>query len=56
MDAANDQSFDRARWLNKEFRHPEVRRLVQALFRVGTYANDPERQALARRWRSFKWR
>lgn len=32
-------------WLDQEFRHPEVQQLVQALFRVGTYANDPERQS-----------
>jgi phytoene dehydrogenase-like protein len=32
-------------WLDKEFRHPDVRRLVQAFFRLGTYTNDPERQS-----------
>lgn len=32
-------------WLDREFRHPDVRRLVQAFFRLGSYANDPERQS-----------
>lgn len=32
-------------WLDGEIRNSDVRRLMQALFRVGTYANDPERQS-----------
>jgi phytoene dehydrogenase-like protein len=32
-------------WLDDAIRQPAVRRLVQALFRVATYANAPERQS-----------
>lgn len=40
--------FDRLtvrEWLDKEVRNSELRELLQALFRLGTYANDPERQS-----------
>jgi phytoene dehydrogenase-like protein len=33
------------RFLDDRIRHPDVRRLVAALFRLATYANDPERQS-----------
>jgi phytoene dehydrogenase-like protein len=32
-------------WLDRELRSAEARQLVQALFRVSTYTNDPERQS-----------
>lgn len=32
-------------WLDSEFRHPDVRQLVQAFFRLGTYTNAPEIQS-----------
>lgn len=32
-------------WLDREFRNAEARQLVQALFRVSTYTNNPERQS-----------
>jgi phytoene dehydrogenase-like protein len=32
-------------WLEQAIRQPDVRRLLQALFRVATYTNDPERQS-----------
>ncbi len=40
--------FDHAtvrEFLEKEIRNPDARQLVQAFFRVGTYAHDPERQS-----------
>jgi phytoene dehydrogenase-like protein len=45
MDAQTINHLTVREWLDEEFRHPEVGRLVQALFRVGTYANDPECQS-----------
>jgi len=45
MDAQIINHMTVREWLDKEFHRPEVRRLVQALFRLGTYANDPERQS-----------
>lgn len=32
-------------WLDTAIRQPDVRRLVQALLRLSTYSNDPERQS-----------
>jgi phytoene dehydrogenase-like protein len=32
-------------WLERELRQPEARRLLAAIFRVSTYAHDPERQS-----------
>jgi len=32
-------------WLAREIRQPEVRRLLQAILRLATYADDPERQS-----------
>lgn len=32
-------------WLDEELRHPPVRQLVQAFFRLGTYTNAPELQS-----------
>lgn len=32
-------------WLEQELRHPETRRLFQALFRLSTFCNDPDRQS-----------
>ncbi len=44
----NPQTIDHLavrEWLDREFRHLDVRRLMQAFFRLGSYANDPERQS-----------
>ncbi|HWQ31666.1 MAG TPA: NAD(P)/FAD-dependent oxidoreductase [Blastocatellia bacterium] len=32
-------------WLDREIRHPEVKELLQAVFRVATYTNAPELQS-----------
>ena len=32
-------------WLDQTIQHPEVRRLIEALFRVSTYANAPDLQS-----------
>jgi phytoene dehydrogenase-like protein len=45
LDAAAAQKQTVRRWLDSTIRSPEVRELVQALFRLTTYANDPERQS-----------
>ncbi len=41
---ANDHLTVRE-WLDRAVRQPKVQQLAQALFRVSTYANDPERQS-----------
>lgn len=44
----NARTFDRltvSDFLAKEIQNPDARQLVQALFRVATYASDPERQS-----------
>jgi len=33
-------------WLDRTIRQPDARQLVQALFRVATYTDDPERQSV----------
>jgi choline dehydrogenase-like flavoprotein len=38
-------------WLDREIRHPEVKELLQAVFRVATYTNAPESTACPR-WSS----
>ena len=45
VDADRARHLSVREWLDRNIRHPDVRRLVQALFRVSTYANDPERQS-----------
>lgn len=45
LDAAKFNRQPVREWLDKEIRNRDFRRLMQALFRVGTYANDPERQS-----------
>ncbi|HJY84070.1 MAG TPA: FAD-dependent oxidoreductase [Candidatus Binatia bacterium] len=45
IDAQSVQCLTVREWLEQAIRQPEVRRLVQALFRVATYTNDPERQS-----------
>jgi phytoene dehydrogenase-like protein len=39
------QSVTVRQWLGSSIRHPEVRQLVEALVRLATYANDPERHS-----------
>ncbi len=45
IDAGSVQHLTVQEWLEQAIRQPDVRRLVQALFRVATYTNDPERQS-----------
>jgi phytoene dehydrogenase-like protein len=45
IDAQSVQYLTVREWLEQAIRQPEVRRLVQALFRVATYTHDPERQS-----------
>ncbi len=45
IDAAEIRHETVRGWLDRRIRHPDVRRLVQALFRLSTYANDPARQS-----------
>ena len=45
IDAQAIQDLTVREWLAGAIRHPDVRRLVQALLRLSTYANDPERQS-----------
>ena len=47
IDASALQHMTARRWLDSTIRQPDVRRLVEALFRVSTYANSPERQSAA---------
>ena len=41
-------------WLVQTVKQPKVQQLVQALFRVSTYANDPERQSAGEALRQFQ--
>lgn len=45
IDASGLQRMTARQWLDTTIRQPDVRRLVQALFRVSTYTNAPERQS-----------
>jgi phytoene dehydrogenase-like protein len=45
IDADALQRLTVRHWLDASIRQPDVRRLLQALFRVATYANAPERQS-----------
>jgi phytoene dehydrogenase-like protein len=45
IDAGTSQGVTVRQWLDTAIRQPDVRRLVQALFRVATYANAPDRQS-----------
>jgi phytoene dehydrogenase-like protein len=45
IDAEAAQKKTVRQWLDESIRSPEVRELVQGLFRLTTYANDPERQS-----------
>jgi phytoene dehydrogenase-like protein len=45
VDVAALQSVTVRRFLARHARHDDVRRLFAALFRLSTYANDPERQS-----------
>jgi len=47
IDAAAVVNQTVRQWLDASIRSPEVRELVQALFRLTTYANDVERQSAA---------
>ncbi len=43
LDAATVNHLTVNEWLNKEIRNDDLRRLLGALFRLSTYANDPDR-------------
>ena len=45
IDAGALQRMTVRQWLDTAIRQPDVRRLVQALIRVSTYANAPQRQS-----------
>src|SRR5512143_1269966 len=45
IDANALQHMTARQWLDTAIRQPDVRRLVQALFRLSTYANAPQRQS-----------
>jgi phytoene dehydrogenase-like protein len=45
IDASAAEHVTVREWLDSTIHQPDVRRLVQALFRVSTYANAPERQS-----------
>lgn len=45
IDAAAAQGKTVRKWLDESIRSAEVRQLIQGLFRLTTYANDPERQS-----------
>jgi protoporphyrinogen oxidase len=45
LDAAAQDQLTVREWLAREVKQPQVNQLVQALFRVSTYANDPDRQS-----------
>jgi len=45
IDADAAQGVSVRDWLARAIRQPDVRALVQALFRLSTYANDPDRQS-----------
>lgn len=45
MDAATVNHLTVHEFLEREIKHADARQLVQAFFRVATYANDPERQS-----------
>ena len=45
IDAASVQTQTVSEWLERNVRQPDVRRLVEALVRVATYTNDPQRMS-----------
>jgi phytoene dehydrogenase-like protein len=45
IDAAAARHTAVAKWLERSVRQPDVRRLLQALFRVATYTHAPQRQS-----------
>jgi len=45
IDAQAWQSTTVRDWLDGEIRNPEVRELIESLFRLSTYTNDPQRQS-----------
>lgn len=45
VDAAKFNHLTVREWLDREIRSAELRQFIQAFFRLGTYANDPERQS-----------
>ncbi|HEX4951636.1 MAG TPA: NAD(P)/FAD-dependent oxidoreductase [Blastocatellia bacterium] len=45
LNAADYDDLTVREWLEQTVKHPKVQQLVQALFRVTTYANDPARQS-----------
>ncbi len=45
LDAQANDHLTVREWLAREVRQPKVQQLAQALFRLSSYANDPERQS-----------
>ncbi|MFN0109381.1 MAG: phytoene desaturase family protein [Blastocatellia bacterium] len=45
FDAAKYDRMSLREWLAKEVRNDDLRQLLQALFRLATYANEPDRQS-----------
>jgi phytoene dehydrogenase-like protein len=54
LDAAAQDHLTVREWLAREIKQPKVQQLVQALFRVSTYANDPDRQSAGAALRQFQ--
>ena len=45
IDANKIQHITVAQWLEQTIQHPQVRALIQTLFRLATYGNDPHHQS-----------
>lgn len=54
LDAAAHDHLTVREWLDQAVRQPKVQQLAQALFRVSSYANDPERQSAGAAIRQFQ--
>jgi phytoene dehydrogenase-like protein len=54
LNATDYDSITVREWLAQTVRQPKVQQLVQALFRVATYTNDPERQSAGAALRQFQ--
>ena len=54
IDAAANAPLSVRAWLEQAIRHPSVRQLLQTLFRVATYAHDPELQSAGAAIKQFQ--
>jgi protoporphyrinogen oxidase len=54
LNAADYDAMTVREWLAQTVKQPKVQQLVQALFRVSTYANDPARQSAGGALRQFQ--